>query len=144
MTTPPAVTPLTPAEHRSRAEADLAAMRQYPPSTESYRGRALSAVAHVLAAIACYLEPPPEPDIPGLPPGWGITTRQKADGDQKWGYQLTAPDGASLPPLRCLWKSQELALAAGISDAKDRSARAGVLDEDPGPGDSETRDMTTR
>ena len=128
------VTPLTPAEHRHRAEVDLAAMQQYPPSTESYRGRALSAVAHLLAAIAVYLEPVSAPAIPGLPAGWQILTRQKTDGDQKWGYQLTTPDGSTQAATRCVWRSQEGALAAGISDARKQ-----VLDEDPGPGDSETR-----
>ena len=115
---------MTPAEHRARAEQDLAAMQngQYAPSTETYHGLALSAIAHVLAAVAAYLEPPVVPDVPGLPPGWQIDVSQGTGGDRRWGYKLTGP-GDCVIATRRLWLAEEGALMAGISEAKVQQAR---------------------
>lgn len=85
------VPPLTPAEHRERAEAALRQLESHGPGSLAYHGLAKFAIAHVLAAIAGYLEPPAGPDIPGLPRGWRVTTRQSGSGARKWGYVLTRP-----------------------------------------------------
>jgi len=116
MTTEPR---LTPAGHRARAEADLAARNpRYSPATDTYRALTLSAIAHTLAAIAYYLEPPPVPQVPGLPVGWQIATDQDPAGNHNWGYTLTPPDGRQPLSNRHRWGSSEAALTAGIQLAQ--------------------------
>jgi hypothetical protein len=110
MTTPD---PLTPAEHRAKAESCLRQLQNLGPGSLAWHGLAQAAIAHVLAAVAGYLEPPPEPDIPGLPAGWRVTTRENGTG--KWGYSLTAPDRAPAVS-RYLWGTSVAALAAGLRD----------------------------
>jgi hypothetical protein len=115
MTTPD----LTPAEHRALAEKDLDALRTLTPGTAAYSGRALAAIAHALCAVAEYLEPPPAPDIPGLPLGWGLATEQSGTG--MWGYVLTIPDGRR-------WSSSGAALVAGLRAADLLAAEMGAGD----------------
>jgi hypothetical protein len=114
MTTPD---PLTPAEHRAKAESCLRQLQTLGPGSLAWHGLAQAAIAHVLVAIAGYLEPPAEPDIPGLPLGWRVRTRsrQGRDGEERWGYVLTAPDRA---PVTSPYKfgSSVAALAAGLRD----------------------------
>lgn len=106
----------TPSQHRDLAEQDLA-RRTTAPGTPAYTALTQSAIAHVLAAIAYYLEPPPAPEIPGLPPGWKLETRQSTDGDRLWGYILTSPAG--IPDIsRYRWGSSDTALTAGLSAAR--------------------------
>lgn len=111
---------MTPAEHRVKAEEALNAMRIYPPGSDAYHGLVMSAIAHVLVAVAVYLEPPPDPGIPGLPAGWKLDVRQSGIGDHSWGYALSPPDGERVVS-RYDWKSSETALAAAV-----RAARAAV------------------
>lgn len=125
-------TPLTPAGHREQAGKDLAARNGFEPGTETYRSLTLSAIAHTLAAIAFFLEPVPEPEVPGLPPGWKIGTRQAPDGERRWGYELTAP-GTSPEPSRYRWGSSEAALTAGIRYARLCVSQAQLEAEDDGP-----------
>jgi len=107
---------LTPAEHRTIAEKALDALKGTGgPGSMSYHGYALAAIGHVLAAIAGYLEPPPEPDIPGLPLGWRVTVRQGENGNRMWRYELTAPGRAPVVS-RYQYKTNVTALAAGLGD----------------------------
>ena len=114
----------TPAEHREAAERELDALRGYTAGAPSWHGHALCAIAHTLAAVAVYLEPPPEPDIPGLPAGYGLTVGKAADGEQRWGYTLTVP-GCAPASTRHLWKSPGAALAAGLQAADEIAAGDG-------------------
>jgi len=106
----------TPAEHRALAEKDLDALSALTPGTAAYSGRALAAIAHALCAVAEYLEPPPAPDIPGLPLGWRLTTHQQETGDRKWGFTLTIP-GRDPESSRHRWDSSGTALVAGLRQA---------------------------
>jgi hypothetical protein len=107
----------TPAQHRAQAEKDLDALRGHNPGDPAYLGLAMSAAAHVWAAVAAYLEPPPAPSIPGLPDGWRLDTRQSPDGDQMWRYELTSPAGRT-ETSRHLWRSNKTALGAGLAKAQ--------------------------
>lgn len=115
-------TPLTPAEHRAQAEASLALLFRYAPSTDMYRNLALSAIAHVLAAVAEYLEPPQAQSVPGLPAGWRLETQQSGTGDRKWAYVLSAP-GGNPHFSRYTWSASETALAAGLRAAREITIR---------------------
>ena len=118
---------MTPAEHRAKAEDDLAALWSLDPASPGYHGHVLSAIAHVLAAVAEYLEPPPEQDIPGLPEGWRVTTAQSEKGNRLWGYVLTGPGtGTEHSPYR--WGSSASALMAGLRYAGT------VPEKSPEPG----------
>lgn len=115
MTTPD---PLTPAEHRAKAESSLRQLQTLGPGSLAWHGLAQAAIAHVLVAIAGYLEPPPEPDIPGLPLGWRLTTVQSGNGERKWGYELTRPgQNPECSPYR--FGSSGTALIAGLRAAED-------------------------
>ena len=116
----------TSAGHRAAAEKDLDTRRVsgYSPSNAAYGNLTLSAAVHVLIGIsegldilAAYLEPPPVPQVPGLPAGWQIATDQDPAGSRKWGYTLTPP---GRPPLsnRHRWDTSEGALTAGIRHAQ--------------------------
>jgi hypothetical protein len=108
---------LTPAEHRALAEADIRQMRALDdPGAKAYHGLALSALAHVLSAVAAYLEPPPRPHIPGLPEGWNLDVSQGATG--KWRYELHDPSGQEWRPPKSYWSEPETALAAGVGHAR--------------------------
>ena len=114
--------PLTAAEHRAMAEADIARMRHNgDPGDSRYHGLALSALAHVLSAMVSYLEPPPAPGIPGLPDGWEIQVRRSVTGRRLWGFLVTDPAGREWPPPRSQWGEPENALAAGIRYARERA-----------------------
>jgi hypothetical protein len=117
---------MTPAEHRTAAEADLARRNGFPPSTEIYKNLTQSAIAHALTAIAFYLEPQPEPQVPGLPAGWGIATGQSEAGERKWRYKLAPPAGPFITS-RYSWETSETALAAGIRYARGSIADAADL-----------------
>jgi hypothetical protein len=119
-------TPLTPAEHRAQAETDLAARNGFGPGTETYKSLTLSAIAHVLTAISHFLEPAPEPQVPGLPAGWGIATGQSEAGERKWRYKLAPPAGPFITS-RYSWETSETALAAGIRYARGSIADAADL-----------------
>ena len=120
----PDVRPLTPGEHRALAEADIAAMRRNAgPGTPQYHGLALSALAHILSAVAAYLEPPPPPDVPGMPSGWQISIRRSPVNSRFWGYTTTDPDGREWPASKFQWAEPENALAAGIKHARQISER---------------------
>lgn len=108
--------PLTPAEHREKAEAYLRQLQNLGPGSMAWHGYAQAAIAHVLCAAAGYLEPPPEPDIPGLPLGWRLTTVQSEKGDRKWGYELTRP-GRDPDFSQYRWGSSGGALLAGLEYA---------------------------
>ena len=109
---------MTPADHRAQAEAALDRMRGYAAGTTVYHGLVLSAIAHTLAAVAEYLEPPPVPQIPGLPAGWELDLHQAEAGERKWGYVLRGPDGREYVS-RHRWDSSGGALVAGIQAAND-------------------------
>lgn len=133
MTTPA----LTPAEHRVLAEKNLDTMRGYGPGSPGYHGLALSAIAHILAAVAEYLEPPPDQGIPGLPAGWRLETQRSRAGSRLWGFMLTAPDGEPASS-RYSWSSPETAVAAGIRVARDvHAARYGQPDGSRSPATQE-------
>jgi hypothetical protein len=115
---------MTPEQHRAQAEASLDQMRSLSAGSPAFHGLAQSAIAHVLAAVAAYLEPPPAPQLPGLPPGWEIETRQNRDGEHRWGYVLSGPGWPAFTS-RFLWLRPEDALGAGIRRARDESQAAG-------------------
>lgn len=106
----------TPEEHRAKAEAALDAMQMYQPGAEEYHGLVMSAIAHVLVAVASYLEPPALPEIPGLPDGWRLELEQAKGGSRKWAYMLTAPDG-TVASTQHRWDTPQYALAAGVKVA---------------------------
>lgn len=124
MTTPQG---LTPAEHRALAETDLDALSALTPGTTAYSGRALAAIAHALCAVAEYLEPPPAPEIPGLPLGWRLTTGQSETG--MWGYELSVP-GREPASNRHRWSSSGAALVAGLRAADLIAAEIPELNQD--------------
>lgn len=111
---------MTAAGYITQAERNLADQRNgnYPPSTQAYQGLTLSAIANTLTAIALmWFAQDQAPAIPGLPEGYRLDTHQDPDGDRKWGYVLTAPDGHAVTS-RHLWGSSEGALSAGIQAAR--------------------------
>lgn len=108
--------PLTPAQHRAQAEANLDALRGLTAGAPAWHGHAQAAIAHVLAAVAAYLEPPPAPDIPGLPEGWRVTTAQSEKGAQLWRYELTGP-GLETEFSQYCYGSSGSALVAGLKYA---------------------------
>lgn len=110
-------TPLTPAEHRAQAEASLDGMSSYAPDEPQYRTLALAAIAHVLVAVAAYLEPPPLPAVPGLPDGWQLAVEQSKGGNRKWSYLLTEPDGTP-HYTQHRWETPQYATAAGVAAAR--------------------------
>lgn len=124
-------TPLTPAERRELAETNLQALGTLTAGTTAYNSRALTAVANSLIEISGWLqalvgilEPPPAPDVPGLPMGWKITADQNRSGSRMWGYILTAPDGRELTN-RHRWGTYGGAIDAGVRAAgKDTGAQA--------------------
>lgn len=110
---------LTPAEHRAAAERELDALRGLTAGAPAWLGHAQAAIAHVLTAVAAYLEPPPVPDIPGLPPGWRLDTKQSEAGQQMWGWILTLPDGREERSDRHRWGTSAAALTAGLKAADE-------------------------
>jgi hypothetical protein len=123
---------LTPAQHRAMAEQALDNIANMAPGTSVYGQLTNKAIAHSLLAIATYLEPPPAPEIPGLPKGWKLTTAQSNFGERLWGYTLTVP---GRPPAsnRHRWKSSSAALVAGLKAAKMIAARMPELNEKAHP-----------
>jgi len=128
MTTAPTQTapplPLTPAERRELAETNLQALGTLTAGTTAYNSRALTAVANSLIEISSWLqaltailEPPPVPEIPGLPPDWKITAEQNRAGSKLWGYILTTPDGRELSN-RHRWSTYGGAIDAGVRAAR--------------------------
>lgn len=115
--------PLTPAEHRERAEAYLRQLQSSGPGSMAWHGLAQAAIAHAgiaisdgLDTLAAYLEPPPEPDLPGLPLGWRVTTRQSGNGARKWGWVLTRP-GREPESSEYRYESSPGAVMAGLKYA---------------------------
>lgn len=126
---------MTPAEHRAAAEKILDALKTRTAGTPAYASLAQAAIAHTLAAVAEYLEPPPVPDIPGLPLGWRLTTEQSEAGDRLWGYVLTIPGREGDPVSnRHRWHSSSAALIAGLKHAD-------LIAAEMGAGDYATRDQ---
>lgn len=128
---------LTPAEHRTIAERNLATMAKISPGTDTYRNLMATAAIHVLISISQgldilteYLEPPPAPDIPGLPPGWQLATGQGQDGERLWAYTLTPPDGEPVTSQH-RWMLESGAVAAAIEAA--RKIAGGKADDEPPP-----------
>jgi hypothetical protein len=123
---------MTPAEHRARAEAALARSAGIDPTTDLCRNLVLTSLAHTLAAVAAYLEPPPVPQIPGLPSGYTLDTRQAPGGERKWAYVLAFPDN-EFHATRFRWEASETALAAGIRHAaRHATIRHAAQNGDPG------------
>jgi hypothetical protein len=112
---------LTPAENRARAAQALRQASGISPATELHRNLLLAAIAHELAAIAVLLEPPPVPQIPGLPAGWKLETAQAEKNNRLWGYILTSPAGRTIRS-RFQWGYSETALKQGIRRANELAA----------------------
>lgn len=121
---------MTPEEHRAQAERDLEVMREHSPAEPAYRGLVLSAIAHALLAVGAFLEPPPEPDIPGLPLGWRLETQQSGTGSRFWCYILTRPDQPRPSASRYQWGSSGAALMAGLRAAGEQAEREGLNDDE--------------
>lgn len=129
--------PLTPAERRELAEQNLEILATLTPGTTAYSGRAQAAIANAILELSSYaetlvkiLEPQPAPEIPGLPPGWRLTTEQSNMGERLWGYTLTIP---GRPPLsnRHRWFTSAAALVAGLKQADLIAAEMPELNDDP-------------
>lgn len=109
-------TRFTPAENRQRAGEAMNRAAGVNPASPLYQHLVLTGIYHTLAAIATCMEPPPGPQIPGLPPGYGLATEQTTENDRKWRYVLTAPDSrVTASPYR--WGYSETALTEGIRHA---------------------------
>lgn len=109
----------TIAEHIAEAESDLDALRQYAPDEAAYRGLALTAIAHALAAIGLTLDGQEKAAqaIPGLPEGYQLTTEQSAGNDRKWRYVLISRDGIAWVS-RYKWDSSDTAFVGGLRAAR--------------------------
>jgi hypothetical protein len=111
-------TVLTPAENRARAAQAMRRAAGINPGADSYRSLVLTAVYHELAAISLLMEPPPAPQVPGLPIGYTLETIQAEKNNRLWGYVLTTPDGGKIRS-RFQWSYSETALKQGIRHASE-------------------------
>jgi hypothetical protein len=103
---------------RLRPDSGIGAGTQmYGNLTQKAIGHALVAIGDTLAAILNRIEPA---EIPGLPAGYEITTRQTGNGNRKWRYELAGPRMAYSSRYR--YDTSETALTAGIRHARDDAA----------------------